>query len=536
MTVPVSILQAAHLQRLAAVVAAFLVTFAQAAAEESSPTDRCRAPPAMATAGAPGTVSASVRDATTGQPVSGALISWSFSGHEGPGSTDEQGRLALQLPVPDRKRGESVELTIERNGFAPQTASVQACPEENSPLTLMLTPAHQFGTVQGTVTDPATGLGVPNAIVAILRGKFPLVGLSTTTDRDGKYAIQYIGFAVGLTLQVTPRSPLCAPSSTRNLDVHQATIIENVSLPVSATIQLRCPPVERRGLSGGSDSRLEPAAAPGKRAVPADLPNDGRIKWQSLAGGIQLSDTIDAWHSGHINDILPIAPRGVSPGLVLVASDTGGVWAVTLGPFESSANPLSTNWASINMSSLAQGPDANYHAYARTYDGGDGNPGGVLWEIDTSKGVPLYNWQAHNTPCQSINHILVIAEFRRIVIACNNGIFWSQIPPAPSAHGNYNWLSALPGPGVTESRTFNRLAEGPGWAAGTEGTIVAVGPGRAPGQLFYWGGWQNGQLVLNAANVAPGQGNLIPVFGRSSVGGLPSRPAYDVCCRGRLFE
>jgi len=525
MTVAVSILQVARVQRLAAVVAAFLVTFAQAAAEESSPTDRCRATPAMATA-APGAVSASVRDATTGQPVSGALISWSFSGHEGTGSTDELDRLALQLPVPDRRRGESVELTIERNGFAPQTASVQACPEENSPLTLMLTPAQQFGTVQGTVTDPATGLGVPNAIVAILRGKFPLVGLSATTDRDGKYAIQHIGFAGGLTLQVTPRSPPCAPSSTRNLDMHQATVTENVNLPVSTTIQLRCPPVERGDLSGGSHARLEPAAPPGKRADLAGLPNDGTIEWQSLAGGIQLSDTIDAWHSGHINDILPMPPRG--SGLVLVASDTGGVWSVMSGRPESSANPLSTNWASINMTSLAQGPDSYYHAYAGTYGRGDGNPGGVLWETDTSKGDllnTLNNWRAHNTPCQSINHILVIAEFRRIMIACNNGIFWSQIPPAPSAHGNYNWLSALPAPGVTQSLlqgTFNRLAKGPGWAAGTEGTIVAVGPGTAPGQLFYWGGWQNGQLVLNAADVATGQGNIS--FGRSSLAACPLDP------------
>jgi hypothetical protein len=35
-------------------------------------------------------------------------------------------------------------------------------------------------------------------------------------------------------------------------------------------------------------------------------------------------------------------------------------------------------------------------------------------------------------------------EVNRIVLACDTGLWWSQIPPAPSVHGVYNWLQAQP--------------------------------------------------------------------------------------------
>jgi len=539
--------------------------------------DRCAGRP-QATAAALGTVSTTVRDATTDQPVLGALVKWSFSEHGSrrgkrrrtssssamTGSTDNRGRFAIQFPVADRKNGETARLTIERNGYSQLTTSVRVCPATNCALALMLTPAEKFGTVEGQVTDPATGRGIPNANIAILIGRFPQIGLSATTGPDGKYAIRHVGFFSGLTLQATLTSPPCVSPITRRLDVHQSTVIENFSLPVSTSIRWRCEPLESGDLSSGATAvelreapgtPLELATQPGnvagsggnrkvawpeisrRKPVPAGpahdppLPDDSSIQWQpATVDAIQGSDTLNTWNSGHINDILKIGPFEA-----LVASQTGGVWSLE---FENQSNagaiPLSTGWGSTAMTSLAQGPDGVNHVYAGTYDSGLGNPGGVLWETDTSAGLPLLSWVAHTTNCTNINHVLVIAEFRRVVLACDTGVWWSTIPSAPAAHGAYDWQAAQPGSGVIPGLLqggFGRLAKAPGWGAAggppTEGTIaVSASVGTAPEQFMYWGGWTNGQLVLNVAYVDTGLVDpSAPVpFGRSTLAACPLDP------------
>ncbi|WP_428488256.1 hypothetical protein [Rhodopila sp.] len=223
----------------------------------------------------------------------------------------------------------------------------------------------------------------------------------------------------------------------------------------------------------------------------------------------------DAWNAGHVNDIIKF--RDPLGGLV-VAADTGGVWAITI---RQQAIPLSGSWTSVEMTSLALGPDGSRHVYAGTYNNAE-SPGGVLWETDTSANAPLLNWYQVNPkpPCGNINKLLVVN--RLIVLACDNGVWWSAIPSAPSAHGTYQWGQAVAGSGTgpaSLSTGFSSLALGPTTDNG-QPTIVASTNDTthaAPGQVIFWGGWSGGNLVLNAARVDQGAGNLFLFVGRTSV-------------------
>jgi hypothetical protein len=463
-----------------------------------------------------GTIPASVRDAATGQPVVGAIVEWSFGLHDTIGSTDIKGGFTFQLPVADPKNGEQVKLVITHNSYAQKTASVTVCAGTNPPLSVELAPIDGFGAVVGQVTDSITGLGIPNAAIAIMIGKFPAAGLTTTTGSDGRFAIGNVGYSSGLILQVTTEEPPCVSPARRPLDVHQPVVTENFVLPVQMAGQLRC---------ASPVARQEPR--PSTPIRPADGPRDSGIQWQLTTADAILTDGANnVWHSGHINDILKIGPQAV-----LVASESAGVWSVTGSGNNTAALPLSTTWDSIIMTSLAAGPDGTDHVYAGTSTatssgGGLTGPPGVLWETDTSATAPLLNWVRHQTQCGNINHILVINELRRIVLACDNGIWWSPIPVAPAARGTYNWLQAQPGPGVQATsvqRNFSRLAKGPGWGADKPGTLVAsVWGGTAPNDLIFWGSWTNSGLSMNIANVPQGAGKLFLGVGRTTVASCPA--------------
>jgi hypothetical protein len=248
------------------------------------------------------------------------------------------------------------------------------------------------------------------------------------------------------------------------------------------------------------------------------LPDDTSIHWSqadTLAIQSQNDPNSDVWNSGHVNDIIKFSdPLG---GLV-VAADTGGVWAITT---RQQALPLSGSWSSVQMTSLALGPDGTRDVYAGTYNAA-WSPGGILWETDTSAGSPMQAWYQVNPtpPCASVNKILVVN--RLIVLACDSGVWWSSIPPAPSAHGTYQWAQAIAGSGTNTanlSTAFSGIALGP--AAGNgQPTIVASTSDTthaAPGQIIFWGGWSGENLVLNAASVDTGPGRLFLFVGRTSV-------------------
>ncbi|MFM0008529.1 hypothetical protein PQR57_47560 [Paraburkholderia dipogonis] len=244
------------------------------------------------------------------------------------------------------------------------------------------------------------------------------------------------------------------------------------------------------------------------------------MSWQQAdILAIQMSANADSWNTGHVDDILKFTDE---QGGLLAAANTGGVWAITS---ISQAIPVSDMWPGTSMNSLAAGPDGPRHVYAATWPYNSSQVG--LFETDTSTGAPTLNWRLvkNAPPCGSINKVLVIPQVRRIVLACDSGVYWSSIPTAPSANGTYNWTNATPA-NVDKGITFSGLAIGPGWTTqGGEGTIAASKwGGYAPGAAIYYGSWSGGTLQFTASTVQQGSGNLFLAIGRSSLASCSSNP------------
>jgi hypothetical protein len=148
----------------------------------------------------------------------------------------------------------------------------------------------------------------------------------------------------------------------------------------------------------------------------------------------------DAWHAGHVNDVLAL-----DTGAIVLGTDSGGVWLVE---GNDNATPLSDGWDTPNIRCLAFGPDGPLHIFAGADNGkgyGQVVPYSVaLFETDTSTPFPLLNWRSVPlTPVSpeganigTIKRIVVLKQSRRIVLACSNGVFWSLIPTPGNA---YNW-------------------------------------------------------------------------------------------------
>jgi hypothetical protein len=465
------------------------------------------------------------------------------------GSTDELGRFAFTAPVNNPNAGDPVVLTIRANLYNDSHSEIRLCPGNNAAVAVTLDRAKKLGNVTGQVTDAATGQGMEDAVVEVLLEGFPQPMLHATTDDQGNYIIRGVSFAQDLALRAKPAAPSCAPPLDQPLHVN-GDVTENVQLARSIAAEIRCTPEEEGDLSAGDpDAGAAPAisASSNLAAVsttgtpnavaedvtnPAALATDPNIQWHETTSEAILYDaSVPIWNSGHVNDILKIATNEA-----LVGTDTGGVWHLAWTSVSAAAVPLSNTWNSVNISSLAQGPDGAQHVYAGTVNKRDGNPGGTLWETDTSSVAPLANWIPHDLHgfCPSILHILVINEFRRIVIACDTGVFWSQIPAAPAAQGTYLWAPAVAGKGVAINdidSAFARLAKGPGWigpSGRSEGTIaLSRWFGSAPDRLFYVGAWEffgknNIELVLNAASVATGGGTLN--VGRTNLASCSAAP------------
>jgi hypothetical protein len=196
---------------------------------------------------------------------------------------------------------------------------------------------------------------------------------------------------------------------------------------------------------------------------------------------IQIDESADVWHAGHVNDVLALDGDGI-----VVATDTGGVWSIDS---RGAALPLSDDWDSPDMTCLAFGPDGARHIYA-------GSSNGALYETDTSATLTLLNWRQLTLPpgVGAVYRIGVLEGTRRIVLACAKGVWWSPIPPAPSAKGNYVWKMAQ---GLPDG-TYSGLALGP------DDTIAVAAWGANLGTGLYGifhGDWSTGDLVMSRATL-----------------------------------
>jgi len=135
--------------------------------------------------GSPGAISGTVRSAQTGRALAGAVVTAQPSrGQRRTVTTGQDGRFAFPQLPPGR-----CEMTISRNGYAPDTQIVQILPGRETPIVSDLRPpVVPVGAVFGRVVDAQTGRGLAGARVSA-RVPGAAGGPVTTTAADGSFAL-----------------------------------------------------------------------------------------------------------------------------------------------------------------------------------------------------------------------------------------------------------------------------------------------------------------------------------------------------------
>lgn len=174
------------------------------------------------------------------------------------------------------------------------------------------------------------------------------------------------------------------------------------------------------------------------------MTDDPTVQWELATGyGIQIKEDEEAWHSGHVDDIVELQDH---VGIV-VATESGGVWWIDDNSY---SLQLSDTWDNPDVKCLALGPDDPRHMFAgctvaydsaqkRSYKAETGSAP-VIMETDSASIAPLLAWNpitaALPVTAGRVTRIVVIRNLRRIVVTCasvrpndTGGIFWAEIPP-----------------------------------------------------------------------------------------------------------
>ncbi len=174
------------------------------------------------------------------------------------------------------------------------------------------------------------------------------------------------------------------------------------------------------------------------------MTEDPNVVWlQTDPAGILYKAAPDpaqnAWHAGHVNDVIALEDGGI-----LIATDSGGVWTVAA---DGTNLPLTDNQDNPDITCLAFGPFGPQHIYAGTRHDLWG-AADSLYETDPTAILPLLSWRSVPLPSGvgTIYRIGVLKASRRIVLACDGGVYWSPIPPPG---GSYNWSKASGIPAVS---------------------------------------------------------------------------------------
>ena len=92
------------------------------------------------------------------------------------------------------------------------------------------------------------------------------------------------------------------------------------------------------------------------------MADDSRVRWQlATPFGIQVNEEKNMWHSGHVNDIIPLT----DVNSILVATETGGIWLVDQ---DNGSVALSTDWDVPDVKCMAMGPDGTRRVIRGLYD------------------------------------------------------------------------------------------------------------------------------------------------------------------------
>jgi hypothetical protein len=170
----------------------------------------------------------------------------------------------------------------------------------------------------------------------------------------------------------------------------------------------------------------------------------------------RADSSADVWNAGRATDVL-VRPDGN----FVVASANGGIWLTS--PTGGGTFCVSDRWQDSAFLSLAQGPDSDEHVFA-------GGEGAALYMTDLSRLVPMLDWirldslQTQMPGAGTIRDMVVLRGSRVIVVACDGGIYWSRIPPAPAKFGppavdSFKWRQATIEGDLIGG--FYSIAEGP---------------------------------------------------------------------------
>ncbi len=209
---------------------------------------------------------------------------------------------------------------------------------------------------------------------------------------------------------------------------------------------------------------------------------DSSIVWQQATSfGILLDEQADGWNGGRVHDVISLGGDAL-----LLGTSAGGVWAVTAA---GSATPHSNSWDNPDVNCLARGLDDRNHFYAGCDSGGslyESEPDTAFLGFMAWHQVPLIDAQGRALATGNVYRIAVVRDNRKLVLACQNGVFWSAIP-APGGSYVFKQALSLPVSGATP---------GPG------GSVVVSVWGDGKKQFgFFFGDWSAGDLTFKKMTV-----------------------------------
>ncbi len=250
------------------------------------------------------------------------------------------------------------------------------------------------------------------------------------------------------------------------------------------------------------------------------MSDDPAVRWRQAPNWAIRIDPArgDYWETGHINDVA--VP---SNGPLIVGSQSGGVWSVS--PDGTSAVPLSDSWDVPDINCVAFGQDGDNHVFA----GGGSQSRSALHVTDPSAPAPLFAWHEiasiQTLKPGQIYSVAVLHAPRRIVVACDAGLLWAEVPPAgPPAPGclaallglgsatpwtdAFTWKPARDGDGTFNGAMFSVVigssnANRQGRPEGLVGTTVVSGAmGSDSSRGLFVGAWEaSGDLVMRRAHL-----------------------------------
>jgi hypothetical protein len=174
-----------------------------------------------------------------------------------------------------------------------------------------------------------------------------------------------------------------------------------------------------------------------------------------------------------------------SAGALVVATDQGGVWLIQQP--DSVSNPTAAmpldDWDHPDVNCLCQGPDDPNHVYA-------GCSGALYETVATVGHYTITKWREvkfPNNPGNIYSIAVVTSMPQRIVVACDQGLYWS---PIPSPGGNYSWKLAT---GIPNGAYFGVAV---GLGKSNQVTVVASTHDQLPDPIrlnssygMYFGTW-----------------------------------------------